>query len=49
MKIKGEYCLDLNSEQLLFYNALKNICRFRDMTAQKFMVLAPQNTLLRNI
>ena len=41
MKIKGEYCLDLNSEQLLFYNALKNICRFRDMIAQKFMVLAP--------
>ena len=47
--MKDAYCLELYSEQLLFNNALKNICRFRDMTAQKFMVLAPQNPLLRNI
>ena len=40
-KMKGAYCSELYSEQLLFYNALKNICRFRDMTAQKFMLLAP--------
>ena len=40
-KMKGAYCLGLYSEQLLFYNALKNICPFRDMTAQKFMVFAP--------
>ena len=47
--MKGAYCLKLYSEQLLFYNALKNICRFRDMTAQNFMVLDPDNPLLRNI
>ena len=40
-KMKGAYCLELHSEQLLFYNAFKNICRFRGMTAQKFIVLAP--------
>ena len=49
VKMKIAYCSELDSEQLLFYNAFKNICRFRDMTAKKFMVLAPQNPLLRNI
>ena len=40
-KMKGSYYSEPYSEQLLFYNALKNICRFRDMTAQKFMLLDP--------
>ena len=44
MKIKGEYCLDLNSEQLLFYKALKNICRFRDTRVQSESHFAPKIT-----
>ena len=40
-KLKGAYCSELYSEQLLFCNALQNICCFRDIRGQRFEVLVP--------
>ena len=39
--MKGAYCSELNSEQLLFNDALKYFCCFRDIRSQKYAVLAP--------
>ena len=35
-------CLDHDSEQLLFNNAFQNVCRFRDIQGETFVVLAPK-------
>ena len=33
---------DHDSKQLLFNNAFQNVCRFRDIRGQRFVVLAPK-------
>ena len=39
---KNAYCLEHHFKQLLLYNAFQNVCRFRDIGGQRFVVLAPK-------
>ena len=41
-KMKIAYRWEHDSKQLLFNNAFKNVCRFRDIRGQRFIVLAPK-------
>ena len=39
--MKNTSCSELNSEQFLFNNDFKNICRFQDIRGQIFVFLVP--------
>ena len=39
---KIAYCWEHDSKQLLLNNVFRNVCRFRDIRGQRFVVLAPK-------